>query len=250
MQKLNLMAAIALAGYSAWLSSPVAQARASLARRLRVPARHRSDHPAGHPLCRRQQFRRPAAFGLRGGRMRGEAARSALALKSHPAGTCEAKTVVEDAGLLPAGAAPRTTWWCGRRTAGRPRPSGGTIRRLRKQDLFRLGYIAEHSRHSTGAALDLTLVDLTADNSAAFDPAKTYADCTAPASRPRAGRQRRHGHRLRLLRRQGEHRARSITPEQRQLAQHAGGRDGEAGFCELFEGVVALFDAGRGRAGV
>jgi zinc D-Ala-D-Ala dipeptidase len=51
---------------------------------------------------------------------------------------------------------------------------------LRKQDLFRLGYIAARSQHSTGAALDLTLVDLAAGNSAAFDPAKTYADCTAP----------------------------------------------------------------------
>jgi zinc D-Ala-D-Ala dipeptidase len=51
-----------------------------------------------------------------------------------------------------------------------------------KKDLFRLGYIAEHSGHSTGAALDLTLVDLTADNSAVFDPNKAYADCTAPAS--------------------------------------------------------------------
>ena len=51
-----------------------------------------------------------------------------------------------------------------------------------KADLFRLGYIAERSGHSTGAALDLTLVDLKADNSAAFDPARTYADCTAPAS--------------------------------------------------------------------
>ena len=51
---------------------------------------------------------------------------------------------------------------------------------LAKKDLFRLGYIAERSQHSTGVALDLTLVDLTADNSATFDPAKTYADCTAP----------------------------------------------------------------------
>lgn len=51
---------------------------------------------------------------------------------------------------------------------------------LSKKDLFRLGYIAERSQHSTGAALDLTLVDLTADNSATFDPAKAYADCTAP----------------------------------------------------------------------
>jgi D-alanyl-D-alanine dipeptidase len=50
-----------------------------------------------------------------------------------------------------------------------------------KADLFRLGYIAEQSGHSTGAAVDLTLVDLKADNSAVFDPRKTYADCTAPA---------------------------------------------------------------------
>ena len=53
---------------------------------------------------------------------------------------------------------------------------------LSKKDLFRLGYIAEHSGHSTGAAVDLTLVDLTADHSPQFDPAKAYADCTAPAS--------------------------------------------------------------------
>jgi D-alanyl-D-alanine dipeptidase len=51
---------------------------------------------------------------------------------------------------------------------------------FRKQDLFRLGYIASYSGHSTGAALDLTLVDLAADNSARFDPDKAYADCTKP----------------------------------------------------------------------
>ena len=39
-----------------------------------------------------------------------------------------------------------------------------------KADLFRLGYIATRSGHSTGAALDLSLVDLKADNSAVFDP--------------------------------------------------------------------------------
>jgi zinc D-Ala-D-Ala dipeptidase len=50
-----------------------------------------------------------------------------------------------------------------------------------KADLFRLGYIAEHSGHSTGAAVDLTLVDLKADPSAAFDPDRAYADCTASA---------------------------------------------------------------------
>jgi zinc D-Ala-D-Ala dipeptidase len=48
-----------------------------------------------------------------------------------------------------------------------------------KADLFRLGFIAHHSGHSTGAALDVTLVDLKVDNSAVFDPNKDYADCTA-----------------------------------------------------------------------
>jgi D-alanyl-D-alanine dipeptidase len=57
-----------------------------------------------------------------------------------------------------------------------------------KEELFRLGYIATHSQHSTGTALDLTLVDLTADNSAIFEPNKAYADCTAPAAmRPPEG---------------------------------------------------------------
>ena len=51
-----------------------------------------------------------------------------------------------------------------------------------KADLFRLGYIATRSGHSTGAALDLSLVDLKADNSAVFDPAKSYGDCTADVS--------------------------------------------------------------------
>jgi zinc D-Ala-D-Ala dipeptidase len=54
---------------------------------------------------------------------------------------------------------------------------------FRKADLFRLGYIATYSGHSTGSALDLTLVDLTADNSGTFDPVKSYADCTAPVEK-------------------------------------------------------------------
>src|ERR1700749_3122412 len=52
-----------------------------------------------------------------------------------------------------------------------------------KRDLFRLGFIAYRSEHSTGGALDLTLVDLTADNSAVFDSGRTYADCAAPVDK-------------------------------------------------------------------
>ena len=71
------------------------------------------------------------------------------------------------------------TWWRGRATARRRRRGKRYNPAFSKADLFRLGYIATHSGHSTGAALDLSLVDLKADNSATFDPAKDYGDCTA-----------------------------------------------------------------------
>jgi D-alanyl-D-alanine dipeptidase len=86
---------------------------------------------------------------------------------------------------------------------------------FRKQDLFRLGYIATRSGHSTGAALDLTLVDLTADNSAMFDPGKAYRDCTAPAAAraPEAGIDMGTGYDCTDLK--AHTAAKSITPEQR-----------------------------------
>jgi D-alanyl-D-alanine dipeptidase len=55
--------------------------------------------------------------------------------------------------------------------------------KLNKRDLFGLGYIAAYSGHSTGAVIDLTLVDLAADNKAGVDTAARYADCTAPAEK-------------------------------------------------------------------
>ena len=50
--------------------------------------------------------------------------------------------------------------------------------RMRKADLFRLGYIAKHSGHSTGKAVDLTLVQLPVSKVAPFDPKADYGDCT------------------------------------------------------------------------
>jgi D-alanyl-D-alanine dipeptidase len=55
--------------------------------------------------------------------------------------------------------------------------------KMRKADLFRLGYIARRSGHSTGKAVDLTLVQLPVRTTKPFDPNATYADCTAPESR-------------------------------------------------------------------
>jgi D-alanyl-D-alanine dipeptidase len=52
--------------------------------------------------------------------------------------------------------------------------------KMRKEDLFQLGYIARHSGHSTGKAVDLTLVRLPVAKAAPFDPNAGYADCTGP----------------------------------------------------------------------
>lgn len=52
---------------------------------------------------------------------------------------------------------------------------------LPKRNLFALGFIAARSRHSTGTAIDLTLVRLPAAHTPRFDPAVRYGPCTAPA---------------------------------------------------------------------
>ena len=121
---------------------------------------------------------------------------------------------------------------------------------LAKADLFRLGYIAAYSGHSTGAALDLSLVDLTADNSASFDPKKNYADCTAPveARAPEGSIDMGTGYDCSDVK--ANTRSSAITPEQRKWRNTLGGCDEEPRFCELFQGVVALFAAGRRRAGL
>ena len=53
---------------------------------------------------------------------------------------------------------------------------------LAKRTLFAQGYIAAHSVHSTGAAVDLTLVPRPAVPTAPYDPATRYGACTAPQS--------------------------------------------------------------------
>jgi D-alanyl-D-alanine dipeptidase len=55
--------------------------------------------------------------------------------------------------------------------------------KMSKADLFRRGYIARHSGHSTGKAVDLTLVQLPAAKVPPFDPNAGFADCTAPEGR-------------------------------------------------------------------
>jgi D-alanyl-D-alanine dipeptidase len=52
--------------------------------------------------------------------------------------------------------------------------------RLQKNELFALGYIAARSAHSTGTAVDLTLVEAGAAPAAPFAANATYGPCTAP----------------------------------------------------------------------
>jgi D-alanyl-D-alanine dipeptidase len=54
--------------------------------------------------------------------------------------------------------------------------------KLRKENLFALGYIAAYSKHSTGTAIDLTLIDTSRAPVASFDAAAAYGPCTGPAA--------------------------------------------------------------------
>jgi zinc D-Ala-D-Ala dipeptidase len=53
--------------------------------------------------------------------------------------------------------------------------------KLDKDRLFSLGYIAAHSAHSTGTAVDLTLVQRGAPTAGRYDLAAPYGPCTGPA---------------------------------------------------------------------
>jgi D-alanyl-D-alanine dipeptidase len=99
-----------------------------------------------------------------------------------------------------------------------------------KADLFWLGYIAKYSGHSTGTAVDLTLIDLNADNSPQFDPSKAYADCTADASAraPEASVDLGTGYDCSDLK--AHTRARSITSDQRRWRNVLVGAMAKQGF--------------------
>jgi D-alanyl-D-alanine dipeptidase len=58
--------------------------------------------------------------------------------------------------------------------------------RTQRSELAKLGYIASSSVHSTGVAVDLTLVSLPLVDASPTDPAATYAPCNAakPAREP------------------------------------------------------------------
>ena len=51
---------------------------------------------------------------------------------------------------------------------------------LEKRRLFASGYIATHSAHSTGSAVDLTLIERPAAPAPPFDRSAAYGSCTGP----------------------------------------------------------------------
>ena len=112
---------------------------------------------------------------------------------------------------------------------------------LHKRSLFALGFIAARSRHSTGTAIDLTLVRLPVARAPRFDPTARYGPCTGPADQTGAGQQRRHGDEFRLLRHQelwGKH---VYCSGATAVASCAAIGDAPARLCQLLPRMVALF---------
>ena len=78
----------------------------------------------------------------------------------------------------PAGAVAAMARW----TRSRDESTRRFFPKLDKRYLFTLGYIASHSAHSTGVAVDLTLIERGAPPAGHFDRAVHYGPCTAPPS--------------------------------------------------------------------
>jgi D-alanyl-D-alanine dipeptidase len=99
---------------------------------------------------------------------------------------------------------------------------GGTKRfypRVPKSELFARGYIAAHSRHSAGIAVDLTLIKLPAQKAASFDPAAHYGPCTGPAAQRAPDNSIDMGTGFDCLDRKSYTSAGAVTPAQRRWRQ-------------------------------
>ena len=106
--------------------------------------------------------------------------------------------------------------------------------RLNKRELFGLGYIAAYSGHSTGAAVDLTLVDLSVEKNAAFDPNASYAECTAPADKRAPEGSIDMGTGYDCFDAVSHTRAAQVTPEQRKWRQTLIAAMTKQGFANYF----------------
>ena len=180
--------------------------------------------------------------------MRGEARGRAASSRRVQQELRQAKPVAEDARLLPAGARGARH---GGVVAERPRDGRrAALQSRHSQDgsvpsrLYRRAFRPFHRRRArphAGRSRRPTI-------RATFDPAKAYADCTAPAdgrARPEGSVDMGTGYDCTDLK--AHTAATSITPAQRRWRSAAGRGNGAARLCELFQGVVAFFAAGGGR---
>jgi zinc D-Ala-D-Ala dipeptidase len=119
----------------------------------------------GAPEC---VLRRAVAFAL--SKVQAELAKSKLSLKVYDC-------------YRPRRAVAAMARWAqdGADDGARDSPTKRFFPTMEKRTLFASGYIASQSAHSTGTAIDLTLVRLPAAPPAPFDPAASYGPCTAPA---------------------------------------------------------------------
>jgi D-alanyl-D-alanine dipeptidase len=106
--------------------------------------------------------------------------------------------------------------------------------RLNKRELFGLGYIAAYSGHSTGAAVDVTLVDLSAERNSSFDPNQNYADCTASVDKRAPESSIDMGTGYDCFDAVSHTRAAQITPEQRKWRQTLVAAMAKQGFANYF----------------
>ena len=122
--------------------------------------------------------------------------------------------------------------------------------RLNKSELFAQRYISSASGHSRGNAVDLTLVQLPAKPQAAFDPKRTYGDCSGPAEHRAPDNSVDMGTGFDCFDARSHTASRGHLRRAAALARHAGRGHGAAQFQELFRRVVALHlsNAGRRRA--
>ncbi len=103
-----------------------------------------------------------------------------------------------------------------------------------KLRLFSLGYIAAHSRHSTGTAVDLTLVPLAAPAASRARNSPNDAPCTAPAAERAPDSSLDMGTGFDCLDVKSYTRAAGVTPEQRRARELLRAAMTRAGFRNYF----------------
>ena len=103
-----------------------------------------------------------------------------------------------------------------------------------KSELFSLGYIASHSRHSTGTAVDLTLVPLAPSPAAARERSAHDGPCTAPADARAADTSLDMGTGFDCLDVKSHTHSRAIGPEQRRLRELLDAAMRKRGFRNYF----------------